>query len=71
MNVAKNLQKKKRKPTIEKNVIIYANATILEGNTVIGKNSIIGGNVGLTKSIPANSIVSHTPDIKIKTVTNE
>ena len=69
--VAKNLQNTKRHPTIEKNVTIYANATILGGNTVIGENSIIGGNVWLTKSIPANSIVSHTPDIKIKTVTNE
>ncbi|MCF8714198.1 serine acetyltransferase [Joostella atrarenae] len=69
--VAKNLQHTKRHPTIENNVTIYANATILGGNTVIGENSIIGGNVWLTKSIPANSIVSHTPDIKIKTVTNE
>ncbi|MEL4308444.1 serine O-acetyltransferase EpsC [Joostella sp. CR20] len=69
--VAKELQNTKRHPTIEDNVTIYANATILGGDTVIGANSVIGGNVWLTKSIPANSIVSHTPDIKIKTVTNE
>ena len=64
--VDKTLRNKKRHPTIEKNVTIYANATILGGNTVIGKNSIIGGNVWLTKSVPKNSMVSHTPQINIK-----
>lgn len=68
--VAKNLQKTKRHPTIEENVTIYANATILGGETVIGENSIIGGNAWLTDSVPANSTVFHTPDIKIKTQVN-
>ncbi len=65
--VAKNLQKTKRHPTIENNVTIYANATILGGDTVIGENSIIGGNAWLTTSVPANSKVFHSPEIKIKT----
>ena len=69
--VDKKLKNTKRHPTIEDNVTIYANATILGGDTVIGKNSIIGGNVWLTKSVPANSVVSHNPEIKIKTVVNE
>ncbi|WP_273566773.1 serine O-acetyltransferase EpsC [Maribacter halichondriae] len=68
--VAKNLQKTKRHPTIENNVTIYANATILGGNTVIGENSVIGGNAWLTASVPANSTVFHTPEIKIKTLPN-
>ncbi|WP_036386772.1 serine O-acetyltransferase EpsC [Muricauda sp. MAR_2010_75] len=68
--VAKNLQKTKRHPTIESNVTIYANATILGGETVIGKNSVIGGNAWLTSSVPANSTVYHTPEIKIKTTPN-
>ena len=68
--VAKHLQKIKRHPTIEDNVTIYANATILGGNTVIGENSIIGGNAWLTASVPPNSTVFHTPDIKIKTLPN-
>lgn len=68
--VSKNLQKTKRHPTIENNVTIYANATILGGETVIGENSVIGGNAWLTKSIPANSTVFHTPTIKIKPTTN-
>lgn len=45
----------KRHPTIEDNVVIYANATILGGNTVIGKNSIIGANTFITKSVEPNS----------------
>lgn len=65
--VAKNLQKTKRHPTIEDNVTIYANATILGGDTVIGENSVIGGNAWLTASVPANSTVFHSPEIKIKT----
>ncbi len=68
--VAKNLQKTKRHPSIENNVTIYANATILGGETSIGENSIIGGNAWLTDSVPANSTVFHTPEIKIKTKLN-
>ncbi len=45
------LRNVKRHPTIEDDVIIYANATILGGETVVGARSIIGGNVWLTESI--------------------
>lgn len=68
--VDKSLQQIKRHPTIETNVTIYANATILGGETVIGENSVIGGNAWVTASVPANSTVFHTPEIKIKTVSN-
>lgn len=66
LTVDRTLRNIKRHPTIKKNVTIYANATILGGETVIGENSIVGGNVWLTKSVPANSMVSHTPQISIK-----
>jgi serine O-acetyltransferase len=49
---------KKRHPTIEENVVIYANATILGGDTVIGANSVIGASVSLSKSVPPNTIVT-------------
>ncbi|MFV0179286.1 serine O-acetyltransferase [Empedobacter falsenii] len=64
--VSKNLADKKRHPTIENNVTIYAGATILGGTTVIGENSIIGGNVSITESIEDNSIVyqENKPQIK-------
>ena len=56
----------KRHPTIEDDVIIYSGATILGGNTVIGKGSVIGGNVWLTSSVPAGSMVMMPePDLKI------
>jgi serine O-acetyltransferase len=48
---------KKRHPTIEDSVVIYAGATILGGETVIGEGSVIGGNVWLTESVPAGSRV--------------
>jgi serine O-acetyltransferase len=55
LSVAKRDAKKKRHPTIEEGVVIYAGATILGGRTTVGKNSMIGGNVWITRSVPANS----------------
>jgi serine O-acetyltransferase len=51
------LRGKKRHPTIEDEVIIYAGATILGGDTVIGARSVIGGNVWLTESVPPDTKV--------------
>jgi serine O-acetyltransferase len=42
---------RKRHPTLEDDVIIYANATILGGDTVIGKGAVIGGNCWVTRSV--------------------
>jgi serine O-acetyltransferase len=51
------LRVKKRHPTIQDDVIIYAGATILGGNTVIGARAVIGGNVWLTGSVPPDTKV--------------
>jgi serine O-acetyltransferase len=64
--VSKSLKDKKRHPTIEDNVVIYAGATILGGNTVVGHDSTIGGNVWLTKSVLPYSLVYHTAEMRIK-----
>lgn len=56
----KRLRSKKRHPSIEDDVIIYANATILGGDTVVGARSVIGGNVWLTHS------VTHDTEVFIK-----
>jgi len=48
---------KRRHPTLEDDVVIYANATILGGETVIGKGSVIGGNAFVTTSVPPGSKV--------------
>jgi serine O-acetyltransferase len=53
----------KRHPTIEDNVTIYAEATIL-GDVTIGKNSVIGGNVWIKESVPPGVTVSTAqPDL--------
>jgi serine O-acetyltransferase len=52
------LASSKRHPTIEDDVIIYANATILGGDTVIGRGAVIGGNSWITESVPARSLNS-------------
>jgi serine O-acetyltransferase len=57
LSVEKEDAAKKRHPTINDHVIIYAGATILGGETIVGHNSIIGGNVWLTRSVPDNSKV--------------
>jgi serine O-acetyltransferase len=51
------LKGRKRHPTIEDEVTIYAGATIVGGETVIGRGSTIGGNVFLMHSVPPGSLV--------------
>lgn len=65
LSVKKKLQSKKRHPTIEDDVVIYANSTILGGDTVIGQGSIIGGNTWLTESIPAGSVALNQQKISL------
>ncbi len=64
--VTKELSNKKRHPTIEDNVVIYAGATILGGNTVVGHNSTIGGNAWLTRSVVPYSQVVQNTEIRIR-----
>ena len=52
------LSGKKRHPTIEDNVTIYANATILGGDTVIGEGAVIGGNTFITWPVEKNARVT-------------
>ncbi len=66
LSVAKELQHSKRHPTIEDGAVIYANATILGGKTVIGEDSVIGGNVWITDSVPAGSVVFHKGQVTVK-----
>jgi serine O-acetyltransferase len=66
LSVDKSKASKKRHPTIEDNVILYAGCTILGGETVVGRNSIIGGNVWLTESIAPFSVVYHKSEITVR-----
>jgi serine O-acetyltransferase len=53
-----SLKDKKRHPTIEDDVTIYANASILGGETVIGKGSVIGASAFITSSIAPGTTVT-------------
>jgi serine O-acetyltransferase len=55
LSVNKEDAEKKRHPTLEDHVVVYAGATILGGDTVIGHHSVIGGNVWLTRSVAPHS----------------
>jgi serine O-acetyltransferase len=66
LSVAKTMSTSKRHPTIEDRVVIYSNATILGGTTVIGHDSVIGGNVWLTESVPAHSVVYHKSEVHVR-----
>lgn len=57
----------KRHPTIEDNVVIYANATVLGGETVVGRDSVIGSSVWLTRSIdPSTTVIMEKPRLRMR-----
>ncbi|MGB8827912.1 MAG: serine O-acetyltransferase EpsC [Dehalococcoidales bacterium] len=63
----KQLRGKKRHPTIQDDVIIYAGATILGGETVVGAGSVIGGNVWLTECVPPETkVFIKKPELIVK-----
>jgi len=51
------LRGKKRHPTLEDNVTLYAGATIMGGDTVVGSGSTVAASVFLTHSVPPRSLV--------------
>lgn len=50
------VQNTKRHPTIQDNVTIYSNASIL-GNITVGQGAVIGSNVWINKAVPENTMV--------------
>ncbi len=60
----------KRHPTIQDNVVIYANATVLGGETVVGQGSIIGSSVWLTSSVePGTTVLMEKPKLRLRNQT--
>ncbi len=55
-----SLEKKKRHPTVEDNVVIGAGACVL-GPITIGKNSRIGSGSVVVRDVPPNSVVVGVP----------
>lgn len=57
----------KRHPTLEDEVVVYANATILGGDTVIGRRAVIGSNVWITQSVAPMTVVTlEKPNLRIR-----
>ncbi len=57
----------KRHPTLQDDVVVYANATILGGRTVVGAGAVVGSNVWLTRSVePFAVVVLDNPQPKVK-----
>jgi serine O-acetyltransferase len=66
-NILRNVQ---RHPTIEDEVVIYANATILGGKTVIGHHSVVGSSAWITRSIaPYTTVTIEDPRLRIRGTT--
>src|SRR3954447_21049865 len=59
LSAGRALRGKKRHPTVEDHVSIYAGTTVMGGDTVVGAGSTIGANVFLTHSVPPHSLVSY------------
>jgi len=58
---------RKRHPTLEDDVVVYANATILGGETVVGHHSVIGSSVWLTQSVaPHSMVMMDKPSLRIR-----
>lgn len=66
LSVSKENGGVKRHPTIKNHVTIYANATILGGDTIINDHVVVGGNVWITSSIAAHTLVYHKSEVVIK-----
>src|SRR4051794_2467027 len=57
----------KRHPTIEDDVVIYANATILGGRTVIGHHAVIGSSAWITRGVaPYTTVTIEDPRLRIR-----
>ena len=57
----------KRHPTLEDDVVVYANATILGGETIIGHHAVVGSSVWLTHGVEPYTIVTlEKPSLRIK-----
>ncbi len=61
------LRDHKRHPTIEDEVVIYANATILGGKTVIGHHSVVGSSAWITRTIaPYTTVTIENPRLRYR-----
>jgi serine O-acetyltransferase len=66
------LRDHKRHPTIEDEVVIYANATILGGKTIIGHHSVVGSSAWITRSVaPYTTVTIENPRLRYRGTSDE
>ena len=65
------IEMKKRHPTLEDEVTIYAGATILGGRTILKKGTIIGGNAWVTSTTEEGAKIIFDNGNSQKVVKNE
>ncbi len=65
------IEMKKRHPTLEDEVTIYAGATILGGRTILKKGTIIGGNAWVTSTTEEGAKIIYDNGNSQKVVKNE
>ncbi|MBI2390475.1 MAG: serine acetyltransferase [Deltaproteobacteria bacterium] len=57
----------KRHPTVEDDVTIYANATVLGGKTTVGRAALVGGGVFLTRTVPPGArVAGKATDVEVQ-----
>jgi len=63
---ARGIRGQKRHPTVEDDVVIYANATLL-GDITVGKGAVIGGNTWITDPVPPGmTVMIEPPKMRIR-----
>jgi serine O-acetyltransferase len=65
-HAARGARGQQRHPTVEDDVTVYANATVLGGDTTLGRESVIGGGVFITRSVPPRTRVAlEAPKLRV------
>ena len=57
----------KRHPTVERDVVIYSNATVLGGDVTLGRGAVIGAGATITRSVEAGTkVTAEKPSLRYR-----
>ena len=57
----------KRHPTVERDVVIYSNATVLGGDVTLGRGAVIGAGATITRSVAAGTkVTAEKPSLRYR-----
>ncbi|MFH5804380.1 serine O-acetyltransferase [Alienimonas sp. DA493] len=58
----------KRHPTVERDVVVYSNATVLGGDVTLGCGAVIGAGATITESVaPGTKVTAEKPSLRFRT----